>query len=91
MGTERFLVVIPQRDEKKQPGKEGDDDNSDRRSGQHFEMEMLWAKQPRGAAAEKTSTNRGFRGYVDLSHHKFHKANSLPCLPRQVLQGKKQA
>jgi hypothetical protein len=37
-------------------------------------VEMLGAKQPGGAAAEKTSTNLGFLGYVDLGHYKFHKS-----------------
>jgi hypothetical protein len=66
--------MIPEGDEKKEPGEEGDDDNSDGRSGQQLEMEMFRAKQPRGAAAEKTSTNHGFLGYVDLRHYKFHKS-----------------
>jgi hypothetical protein len=66
--------VIPQGDEEKQPGKESDDDNSDRCSGQKFEMKMLRTKQPSGAAAEKTSTDLDFLGYVDLGHYKFHKS-----------------
>jgi hypothetical protein len=61
-------MVIAQSDEQKQPGQERDDDNADRRSGQQFEVKMLRAKEPRRTSADETSTNLGFRRYVDLSH-----------------------
>jgi hypothetical protein len=92
VGAQRFLVMIPEGDEEKEAGEKSDDDNSNSRPGQEFEMKMLGAEKPGGAAANQASTNLGFLGYVGLRHYKFHKANSLPW-PRglQARPGEKQA
>jgi hypothetical protein len=82
MCSKCFLVMIAEGDEQKEPRQEGNDDDSDRRPREKFEVEMVLAKKPRCAAAEETSTNLGFLRYVGLGHYKFHKANSLPLPPR---------
>ena len=60
--------MIADRDEEKQPGQKGDDDNADRGPREEFEVKMFRAVQPRGSAAEDASTNRCGLGRVDLSH-----------------------
>jgi hypothetical protein len=51
VGSQRFLVMIPQRDEKKESGEERYDDDSDGGSGEQFEMKMFWAEKPGDAPA----------------------------------------
>jgi hypothetical protein len=51
VGAQRFLVMIPQRDEKKKSGEEGYDHDSDGGSGQQLEMKMFRAEKPSDASA----------------------------------------
>jgi hypothetical protein len=67
--------MIPQGNEEKEAGEEGDDDDADSGAGEELEMKMLRAEKPRRAAAEKASTNFGFLGRVGVAHYKFHKSN----------------
>jgi hypothetical protein len=57
MGTQRFLVMISERDEEKESGEERNDDDADRGSGKELEMEMPRAEKPRGGAAKQAPTN----------------------------------
>ena len=50
MRAQRFLLMVPKRDEQKQTRKKCDDDDADRGAGQELEMKMLWAEKPRDDA-----------------------------------------
>ncbi len=79
MRAQCFLLVIPNRYEKKQPREKCDDDDADCRSGQQFEMKMFWAEKPRDASSENPFLyDRGWVGRVGPIHYKFHKAGILP-------------
>jgi hypothetical protein len=67
-------MVVAKSDEKKESGEEGNDHDPNGGSREEFEMEMLWAKEPRRTTAEDTSTNLGFLGNVGIGHYKFHKS-----------------
>jgi hypothetical protein len=51
MGSQRFLMMIPQRDEKKESSEERYDDDSDGGAGEQLEMKMFWAEKPGDAPA----------------------------------------
>ena len=74
MGAQRFLVVVTQGDKEKEPREESNDHDPDGGSGKEFEVKMLGAEKPGGAAAKETSTTGRFLGYVDLRHYKFQKS-----------------
>jgi hypothetical protein len=54
--TQSFLVMIPESDEEKESRQKRDDDNSDCRSREKFEMKMFRTKKPSGGSAKNAST-----------------------------------
>lgn len=72
--AKRFLVMIPERNEKEKPGQKRDDNDADSRSGKEFKMKMFLAEQPRRATAENPPTNLDFLRSVGVGHYKIHKS-----------------